>query len=298
MMQNTLVKNDEKSQKETDRKIIKSFAGNYRVSFKFAETFAPDEGYVYQDRHFSSAKEVVLLLEDSEDKISLQHILYAGKTLIKHWRQDWLYQNREIWKLVKNHHWKKTVLSAHEVKGTWTQKVYQVDDAPRYEGLGTWVHVDNRHFWESTADAALPRREISTARRTDYNILRRHSHIEAFKDGSWMIEQDNEKINRHPNLTEDLICMEKGLETFTPKSYDASKIKAFWKTQENFWADVRRIWADIRQTQDEIKINGDEELYKSQFNLAKLFSGDQYNREKAQTAIKDLLIKHVENYTE
>ncbi len=282
--------------KELERELIKSMQGNYRVSFKFAETFAPDKDYAYHDRHFSSAKEVVLLLEDREDKISLQHILYVGKHLIKHWRQDWHYENRELLQLVKDHDWKKITLTPEQAKGTWTQKVYQVDDAPRYEGYGTWVHVDGRHYWESTADAALPRREISTEGRTDYNILRRHSHIEIFEDGHWILEQDNEKIRRDPDLSETLICKEKGMETLEPKNYDASKVKDFWNDQKAFWANVREVWAEIRAHQDRINIPKDEDLYTAQFELAKQFSGEAYVAEKADKAIRELLAKHVEDF--
>lgn len=284
----------QESTKAIERELIKSMAGNFRVSFKFAETFSPIKDYQYGERHFSSAKEVVLLLADLEDKISLQHILYVGNHLIKHWRQDWHYENGEIWELVKNHHWKKRSLSEEEVKGTWTQKVYQVDDAPRYEGKGTWVHVDGRHFWESTADAALPRREITTAGRTDYNVLRRHSHIELFEDGGWVLEQDNEKIHRDKAGEETLICMEKGLETLEPKSYNADKVVDFWGRQENFWADVRNLWSEIRDSQNEIIITDDEGLYMAQFELAKQFEAGAYNQDKAREAIKSLLIKHVE----
>ena len=33
----------------------------------------------------------------------------------------------------------KKKLTKKESKGKWIQKVYQVDDSPRYEGIGTWV---------------------------------------------------------------------------------------------------------------------------------------------------------------
>lgn len=292
----TLTKNvlQDQATKTLEKELIKSMAGNYRVSFKFAETFSPIKDYQYADRHFSSAKEVVLILGDLEHKISLQHILYVGNHLIKHWRQDWLYENDVVWDLVKNHHWKKRILDPEEVRGTWTQKVFQVDDAPRYEGLGTWVHVDGRHFWESTADAALPRREISTAGRTDYNVLRRHSHIEIFEDGSWILEQDNDKIHRDTDGQENLICMEKGLETLKPKSYDATKVTEFWQKQENFWADVRLIWEDIRNHQDEIIIKDDEGLYKTQFELASQFEGAAYDKKKSHEAIKSTLANHLQ----
>lgn len=283
------------SQKELERKLIKSFAGNYKVSFKFAETFAPDMNYEYHERKFSQAKEVVLLIEETEDKISLQHILFVGTHVIKHWRQDWLYENRDLFKLIKNHDWKKVQLTAEEARGTWTQKVYQVDDCLRYEGFGTWVHVDGRHYWESTADAALPRREIS--KRSDYNVLQRHSHIEIFEDGSWVIDQDNQKIIRSADEKKDtLLCMEKGLETFTPANYDPSFAKEWWKGQQEFWADVREIWSEIIDSKDQINVSKDEDLYMAQFELAEKFSKENYNREKATAAIKSLLEKHVEDY--
>lgn len=284
------------AKKELERNLIKSMAGNYKVSFKFAETFAPDPNYQYGERHFSQAKEIAFIIEDTEDKISIQHILFVGQHQIKHWRQDWIYENTELLVLEKNHHWKKIELTPEQAKGTWTQKVYQVDDCPRYQGYGTWVHVDGRHFWESTADAALPRREITTAGRTDYNVLRRNSHIEIFEDGSWLLDQDNEKINRHPDGTESLICLEKGLEKFTPKSYDSAEIMQWWNDQKEFWAEVRQIWGDFMVNSDEVKIAEDEKLYRSQFELAKKYSGDQFDAEAARKSILNLLCQHVEGF--
>lgn len=286
------------TKKELDRSVIKSLAGIFEVDFKFAETFSPLEDYQYRDRHFSNAKEVALLIEDSENKISIQHILSAGNHVIKHWRQDWIFENREFLQLIKGHEWKKVQLSEEEVAGTWTQKVYQVDDSPRYEGKGTWVHVDGRHFWLSSADAALPRREISTAKRTDYNILRRHSFIETFEDGSWILEQNNEKIFRsEDNASETLICMERGLEKFNIKEYDPSFATDFWAKNKAFWAEVRQVWADFYNQTDYIKIKADEKLYFAQFLLASKFEGEKFNSEEARKEIKELLSQHVEGFS-
>lgn len=281
--------------REFERKLIKSMAGTYSVSFKFAETFAPDKDYKYHDRKYEAAREVVYLLEDSEDKISLQHLLYIGKgRMIKHWRQDWHYENREFFNLVKGHEWEKIEISPEMARGTWTQKVFQVDDAPRYEGYGTWVHVDGRNFWESTADAALPRREITT--RNDYNVLRRNSHIEIFDNGGWMIDQDNEKIIRSEDNEDSLLCMEKGLEEFIRRDYDATDAMECWERQAPFWADVRQIWSEIRDNQDCISIPDDQALYMAQFGLAEQFSGEEYDSASANTAIRKLLSEHVDGF--
>lgn len=282
--------------KELARKLICSLAGNYKVNFKFAETFAPDEDYEYHDREFSEAKEVVLLLENSEDRISLQHILYvADKMVIKHWRQDWIYENREFLSLAKDHEWKKIQISEEEAKGTWTQKVYQVDDCPRYEGRGTWIHADGRHFWESSADAALPRREIT--KRSDYNLLRRFSHIEIFDNGDWVIEQDNQKILKNLDGSEKLICLERGLETFTAQNYDASFAEDWWNNKKDFWSIVQKTWLDFIAENDRIKITEDEKLYMEQFKLAEKFTAENFDETEATKAIRELLSQHVEGFT-
>jgi hypothetical protein len=74
----------------------------------------------------------------------------------------------------------------------------QVDDSPRYESIGTWVHVDGRHEWQSKTDSPLPRREFT--KRSDYNVLRRGNRIYLTPQG-WMFEQDNKKIVRTPMAT-------------------------------------------------------------------------------------------------
>lgn len=281
--------------KQLDRKMIKSMAGTFRVSFQFAETFSPDRKYEYHDRKFEGAKEVVLLLEETEDRISLQHLLYVGKGhIIKHWRQDWIYENQDLLILNKGHEWRKIKLTPKQARGTWTQKVYQVDDAPRYEGFGTWVHVDGRSFWQSTADAPLPRREIS--KRNDYNVLRRNSHIEIFKDGSWVLDQDNEKIIRSEKNEDVLLCMEKGIERFTILDYDSADAVNWWDDNASFWSDVREAWSEIRENMDFISVKEDEKLYMAQFELASRFRGENYDSNKARQAIRDLLAGHVEGY--
>src|SRR5690554_5094832 len=186
----------QKDLKSLEKELIKSMAGCYTVDFQFAETFAPTKDYAYRDRYHERAKEYVFVVEESENKISLQHLLRVGNpindgvegktTIIKHWRQDWVYQNREMLSYVKDFEWRKVHLSAEAVRGTWTQQVYQVDDAPRYEGFGRWVHLNGRHYWDGVADAPLPRRDRTT--RDDYNVLvrdcRRSEERRVGKEGS------------------------------------------------------------------------------------------------------------------
>ena len=53
---------------------------------------------------------------------------------MKHWRQDWIYQNTDLYIYDKNDKWFYVSLDKKDVRGQWTQKVYQVD-SPRYEDL-------------------------------------------------------------------------------------------------------------------------------------------------------------------
>ncbi len=136
-------------------------------------TYIPID-YKFHDRHRSSAKEIAILVEDSPKKIVIQHLLVmrGDSMIIKHWREDWTYEDQTILAYDQDNAWKKVSLSANDVKGKWTQKVFQVDDSPRYQAIGTWVHVDGRHQWQSNTDSPLPRRE--STERKDYNVLKQH----------------------------------------------------------------------------------------------------------------------------
>jgi hypothetical protein len=255
-----------------DKESIKSMIGCYKVSFEFGETFAPDTAYKYHDRKVDWGVEHVLLVEESDKKISLQHLLIISDSIIiKHWRQDWIYENTDLLTYYKDNEWKKVQITAEQAKGTWTQKVFQVDDSPRYEGYGTWVHVDGRHFWESTADAPLPRREYTI--RNDYNVTKRHSHVEITADG-WVLEQDNEKIVRGNGLDK-LICWEKGIEKFTKGSYNCQPALDYWERNKKYWVDVRNVWEEVFKVNTALRLNNritDKLLYEQLFELAKVTS--------------------------
>lgn len=261
---------------EVDKAAIKRMAGIYKVSFDFAETFSPDTGYKYHPRYREWGVEYVFVVEETDKKIALQHLLIVADTMIvKHWRQDWVYENKEIYKYYKDRNWVKNTLTDQQAKGTWTQKVYQVDDSPRYEGYGTWVHVDGRHFWESVTDAPLPRREFT--KRSDYNVMRRHSRVEIFDNG-WVLDQDNEKIQR-ANGIDKLLCWEKGIERFTTGNYDPTPAIKYWQAQEKYWADVRASWNKVYTTQSDLKLQTKVEnklLFETLFAL-----GDQYCKGKS-----------------
>ncbi len=277
----------QKTKMQQDKESIKAMIGCYKVTFEFAETFAADTSYKYHDRKFDWGIEHVSILEETDKKIVLQHLLIVNDTMIiKHWRQDWLYENTEVFAYLQDNEWRKTKLTPAQYKGTWTQKVFQVDDSPRYEGYGTWVHVDGRHFWESSSDAPLPRREIT--KRSDYNVMKRHSHVETTAYG-WILEQDNEKTIRTPTVDK-LLCWEKGFEKFSTGAYNCQPAITWWDKNKNFWNEVRKVWDEISAQNSTLKFErkiDDKFLFEQLFKLGDEYaSANTFNAAEASANIK------------
>ncbi|WP_281866636.1 DUF6607 family protein [Flavobacterium sp. GSB-24] len=233
--------------KQQDIKSIKSMCGCYEVKFNFTETFSyPKDSLTYKpsETKHESALEWVELLEDTPNKIVMQHLLIVSDDMIiKHWRQDWLYENTDLYSFDKGTSWKYKKLDKKAVKGQWTQKVYQVDDSPRYEGSSTWVHVDGQDYWANVADAPLPRREQT--KRNDYNVLKRRNIHEITATG-WNHEQDNDKLVRDDAGKDVLLAQEKGFDVYT-KVPDVKCIAAqkWWKENNALWKNVRDKWQTL-----------------------------------------------------
>lgn len=287
------------TKKEQDRVAILKMQGCYKVTFSFVETFSPNKDYEYHnDRKYEQAIEYVAVVEDSEDKIVLQHLLIVNDTMvIKHWRQDWLFENKDLLVYDKKagqiESWKNSTIPAEKAKGTWTQKVFQVDDSPRYEGYGTWIHVDGRSFWEAKADAPLPRREHT--KRDDYNVTGRFSHIEIFEDG-WVLDQDNDKILREDSKKDVLIAQEKGIERFWTGDYNCKAAVDYWNKNQEFWKIVREVWTEklAKGTVDiELFKNGNV-IYMRFFELSnETAKAKKFDAKKVRSSIKTIIDEHV-----
>ncbi|WP_179335489.1 DUF6607 family protein [Winogradskyella costae] len=237
------------NKKAQDQEAIKEMCGCFEVTFNFTETFnySNDSLYRPSETKVDKGLEYAFAIEDDADKISIQHLLQVGRPdspyIVKHWRQDWLFQNQDFYMYNGDNNWTYEKKSKDDVKGQWTQKVFQVDDSPRYEGSGTWVHVDGKDYWENTTTAPLPRREYT--KRSDYNITLRGNRHEITNFG-WVHDQDNEKVVRVAGSEDVILAKEKGYNTY--KRVDESRCQAsidWWKVQHDKWASVRAKWADI-----------------------------------------------------
>lgn len=264
----------QESKKQLDYSAIKKMCGCYNVGFNFAETFNYSKDSLYEASKVKNDKalEWVQVVEDSPSKISLQHILIIGDSanyyIVKHWRQDWLYENRDFMMYDSNNKWSYIEKSAFEVVGQWTQKVFQVDDSPRYEGSGTWVHVDGKSYWENETTAPLPRREYT--KRSDYNVTLRRNRHEIMPFG-WIHDQDNDKIIRSESESDIVLAQEKGYNTYT--KIDDSNCKYgqdWWLENKNKWAIIRTVWEEIYDSGNNLSLKSEVEgvkLYQELFGL-------------------------------
>lgn len=235
------------------KQVIDKLCGCFQVDFKYAETFSPDPAYKYHDREETGGTaELALPIGINDKKIVIQHLLIVGaNTVVKHWREEWSYENPVIWKYNGDRTWVKETLSADQVKGKWTQTVWEVADEPRYQGFSQFVNLDGKIIWQNTTDAPLPRREYSV--RNDYNILKRTNRLN-ITDSGYLHEQDNQKIIRS-NGTDRLLVEEKGHNSY--KRIDAKECtaaKEYWEKNAGYWGKVRTIWADYIATHDTISL--------------------------------------------
>ena len=284
------------SDKARDRLAIISMAGDYRTSFDFIETmgFLPD--YKPPKPYQSWGTERVYLIENSENFISLQHILVmrfesdqgqiSEPMVVKHWRQDWRYEDTVTHDYQGHGIYERNDHRLEDVRGHWTQTVYQVDDSPRYEAMGKWHHTTGLSEWQSTEKRRpLPRREFSV--RDDYQALLGRHRITVTHSG-WIQEEDSLKLvlkpNNEPSKKDALLAREAGIsryERITDYDFDAGDV--YWEKTESFWRDVRAYWSKVYESSQQLEIKkrvDGEIMFATLFDMADDSYPDTENRQK------------------
>jgi hypothetical protein len=274
-----------------DRPNIEKLCGCYNVEFKYAETFSPDPKYKYHDRdEISGGTELILPVEITDRKIVLQHLLVISDSMIiKHWREDWTYEDPTIWKFQGDNTWTKTQVKPEQVKGKWVQSVWEVSDAPRYQGASEWITTDGRTSWENTSYAPLPRREYST--RSDYNILKRTNRI-VLTDNGWIHDQNNRKIVRADGKDR-LLVEEKGINSYErTDTSQCAAAKKYWEKNKDYWTRVRTVWGNYMAMHSSVtlkkEVNG-KALHDYLFELAKDYAQGKVTAANIDNGIKNYL---------
>lgn len=237
-----------------DRAAILNMAGEYEVSFAFNETVPLAPGYVLRKPYATGGSELVIVAEASDRTIALQHILVVeddeGKaTPMKHWRQDWTFEDDSVLEYAGAGHWKARALAPGAIRCTWVQEVYGIEDGPRYGGVGRWVHAGGVSTWTSNETwRPLPRREATT--RKDYDVLTGVNRHTITPDG-WVHEQDNAKLVLRG--TPRALVREKGVNRYQRTNRrDFSVARQYWQKSEALWRDVRAAWRAFFSAEPEV----------------------------------------------
>lgn len=266
-----------KAKFELDRQAILGMVGEFDVTFEFEETMAVRSGYELKEPYQSKASEMVVVVEDAGDYISLQHLLvvtHGEKThVVKHWRQDWAYQQAKGYDFQGKNVWEPHAFSESEVAGAWVQSVYQVDDSPRYWGIGKWEHRDGVSTWSAPTNRPLPRREFS--KRKDYQVLGAvNTHV--VTPTGWMHYQNNYKLDKE-HATEPVISLESGVNTYSKTTEtDFSAAKEYWDNTSKYWSEVRAAWAEVYAKDQTLKLKSKwkgDKMHSHIFDLADEYWG-------------------------
>lgn len=278
---------------EQDRQAILAMAGDFKVTFDFTETVPFVDGYTPKDQYVTGAEEVVRVIADQGDFISLQHILVVGgdeKFAIKHWRQDWTYEPASVLVFIGGNAWETRPLPAGSTAGKWSQVVYQVDDAPRYGAVAAWSHEDGVSQWTPPREwRPLPRRDAT--KRDDYHAVAAVNRHAITPEG-WVHEQDNSKLILSGEAPQVLV-REIGVNTYI-RSDDvpADIAETYWAQTADFWASVRADWArlEAEHTRFGLTIQGEPEaLYMELLGLAGAIVDGETTTEKAAADAREVI---------
>ena len=282
---------------EKDRLSILSMAGKYRVYFDFMETMGFFENYQPKKPYQSWATEFVEVIEEKKDFISLQHIivmyykqkdgLISDPVVMKHWRQDWEYEDSLINQYIGNKTWERNKISWNQKRGTWSQSVYQVDDSPRYQSYGKWVHSKNFSSWSSKETwRQLPRREYSV--RDDYDVII-GINTQTITPTGWVHEQNNKKVLL--NNGQEVLAKEIGIARYERiKNFNWDAGNEYWDKTNIFWAQVRETWNKKLNNSKVFKLKNEvngEILFSKLFMLADQFAQGEKEATKSIQAIVD-----------
>ena len=222
---------------KSDMEAIKSMSGCFAVTFQYQET-ETIEGVQGSNPYQARALEYIDFEEQDDGTLSLQHILkVAPGIFIKHWRQDWTREEDSFLKFMGGSHWERVGGAGGDV---WLQKVYSVDDTPRYQCEGSWQSKDKIPHWFCRGWAPLPRREYS--KRNDYNVMDRGNLLQVSPQ-SWNHIQANQKLVVENGVQIVSLGREVGLNSYV--RVDDAKCNgaaAFWKgARQGVWRHIKEV---------------------------------------------------------
>lgn len=284
---------DEIMKFQSDRNAILNMSGNYKVEFNFTETVSFLSDYKLKKPSKSGAYEVIKIVEDTIDYISLQHVLVAEgggqKFAIKHWRQDWKYEPKNVLVFIGGNAWRMRKVPESEQSGSWSQTVYQVDDSPRYGAVGIWNHKGGISEWNPSPEwRPLPRRDMT--KREDYHTIdavNRH----AITEWGWVHEEDNSKLIL--GKKNQVLVRENGLNTYRKfNDFDTEIAENYLSKTSEYWKAIRSIWRKYEKPEQAfgLTLKGEpESLYMPLLEISSEVMNDEKNLDIAIKEARDTI---------
>jgi Family of unknown function (DUF6607) len=291
---------------ERDRRAILAMAGDYRVTFDFleVETFPPQTP---RDKPYQSwGTERVYVDADSGQSISLVHILnmrivqddgsISEPMITKHWRQTWHYQPTDIVEYKGRDRWERRKLAPAENTGRWSQTVYQVDESPRYAGVGRWSHSGSFSSWISGDTwRPLPRREWSV--RKDYQVLLGTNRHTITATG-WVQEENNLKTVLTPERALDparpYLAREYGVARYSRlRGAEVAAADEYYQRTRAFWDGVLSTWTQLFVAHPQITLRAPVDqagLFHKLFEYADHLAAGERPRMPADEVIRESLL--------
>ena len=257
------------SQYDRDRAAILALQGEFEVKFEFLETFLVEHVGKMDVPYASWGTEIVKVIEDRGDFISLQHIMVMffkdpqtgetkGPMIVKHWRQDWQWQPWERIRFMGSRTWVMEDLDQDKMGGQWSWTVAQVDDSPRYSAIGKWDHFKSASVFNTGyMNRPLPRREFSV--RDDYKVLFGTDSL-IVTSNSWYHEQRNFKqvkgdYRGDSHIDRSFLAREVGHNSYKRiANFDFSAGNDYWNKTKKYWDDVRSVWSRILKKKRRIQL--------------------------------------------
>ncbi|WP_374469120.1 DUF6607 family protein [Phenylobacterium sp.] len=247
---------------EADRRSILAMAGDYRVRFDMRETVPFLADYTPLEPKRSGGFEAVRVIEDRGDFISLQHLLVVEgeddkPVVVKHWRQDWTYEPKEVLVYESSGRWTLKPVSAAERRGAWSQTVWQTDDSPRYGGVGRWAYDHGVARWQGgeTLRPLARRDAVRHPPYTWYVGVNRH----ALTPAGWVHEQDNAKVGLRDGRPVTYVH-EVVVNTYARNAgFPVAAADTYWARTKDYWSQVRLAWDEAVRSRRGVAVREEAE---------------------------------------
>jgi len=235
------------------RSAIHAMAGCYLVDYSYTETDGLKKGYaldrrVYDVNKNKSVKEWIYADDIGDNRIRLQHVLFATdpsgklveKSQLKHQAEDWEFGAPFRYEFTGPSRWTPTAPAG----SVWTRRITNLDDGLRYQCSSPWKTDTEFPEWACENYAPIPGRETRDMGRKDYNTLQRWTRITVYRD-NWLERQENTKTIDE-NGRRATLAKEVGKNWYVrlPDS-DCDVVKGFVEKRRPFWALLRETWDEV-----------------------------------------------------